>query len=184
MDDLGKLNVPSLGVFLERARNMYDENMQAYVKTLLRRSFGRMMVRNGLVWDGLAKASLTGQDFFDGVERLLKTTPAAEVSLHNSYSRSALKKVLKDNGAKDMRKAIETMSKRVDKHFGDDDASAAGAADAGTQALIQTVWKDVTLGLRRETERAREMIGKSYGDSGLGLEFGPADVEAACKRAK
>jgi hypothetical protein len=160
---------------------MYEENMQAYVKTLLRRSFGRLMVSCARGCHG-NRADL--QDFFDGVERLLKTTPPSEVSLHNSYSRSALKKVLKDNGAKDMRKAIETMSKRVDKHFGDDDAPTSGAADAGTQALIQTVWKEVTAGLRRETDRAREMIGKSYGDSGLGLEYGPADVEAACKRAK
>ena len=125
---------------------------------------------------------LTNKDFFDGIERLLKTTPAAEISLHNSYSRSALKKVLKDNGAKDMRKAIETMSKRVDKHFTDDDSS--NPMDAHTLALIQIVWKEVTAGLRRETERVREILNKSYGDSGLGLEYGSSDVEAACKRAK
>jgi len=122
------------------------------------------------------------QDFFDGVERLLQTTPAAEVSLHSSYSRSALKKVLKDNGAKDMRKAIETMSKRVDKQFTDDDAVSMG--EGSNQILIQSVWREVTAGLKRETERAREIMSKSYGDSGLGLEYGPADVEAACKRAK
>jgi hypothetical protein len=82
-----------------------------------------------------------------------------------------------------MRKAIETMSKRVDKHFTDDEASA-GTVDSSTQALIQVVWKELTAGLKRETERAREIVAKSYGDSGLGLEYGPADVEAACKRAK
>jgi len=112
----------------------------------------------------------------------LRTTPAAEISLHNSFKRSALKKVLKDNGVKDMRKAVETMSKRVDKHFTDDDALSAG--EGPNHALIQTVWRDVTAGLKRETDRAREMISKSYGDSGLGLEYGSTDVEAACKRAK
>lgn len=121
------------------------------------------------------------KEFFDGVERLLQTTPAAEVSLHNSFSRSAFKKVLKENGAKDMRKAIETMSKRVDKHFTDDEA---GPADPTAQALISTVWKEVTNGLKAETERDRDIMSKSYGDSGLGLEYGPGDVEAACKRAK
>lgn len=125
---------------------------------------------------------MTNQDFFDGVERLLATTPAAEVSLHSSFSRSALKKVLKDNGAKDMRKAIETMSKRVDKHFTEDDAVSAG--EGSNHVLIQTVWREVTAGLKRETERAREIVGKSYSDSGLGMEYGPGDVEAACKRAK
>lgn len=91
--------------------------------------------------------------------------------------------MLKDNGAKDMRKAIETMSKRVDKHFTDDEVGG-GQVDSGTQALISTVWREVTGGLKHETERARMIIGKSYGDSGLGLEYGPGDVEAACKRAK
>ena len=44
VDDLTRLNVPALAVLLERARGLYEENLQAYVKTMLRRSFGRMMV--------------------------------------------------------------------------------------------------------------------------------------------
>jgi hypothetical protein len=122
------------------------------------------------------------QDFFDGVERLLRTTPANEVSLHQSYSRSALKKMLKDFTSKDMRKAVETMSRRVDKHFtADDDGSSI---DPATAALIQSVWKALTAELKRETRRDADIIANSYGDSGLSLDFGQADVEAACKRMK
>lgn len=71
------------------------------------------------------------------------------------------------------------MAKRVDKQFADEDM-----ADPVMAALVQTVWKEVTAELKKETTREQEMIAKSYADSGLGLEFGPGDVEAACKRVK
>lgn len=87
--------------------------------------------------------------------------------------------MLKDNDAKDMRKAVDAMSKRVDKQFADEDTT-----DPVMAALIQTVWKEVAAELKRETVRAQELIAKSYGDSGLSLDFGPVEVEAACKRAK
>jgi hypothetical protein len=91
---------------------------------------------------------------------------------------------LKDYGAKDMRKAIETMTRRVDKHFGGDDADPSPAPSSDKGALISIVWKEVTAGLKNETARAADIIKRSYGDSGLSLEYGPADVEASCKRAK
>jgi hypothetical protein len=44
IDDVGHLEVTALGVFLERARGMYDDNLSGYLKVMLRRSFGRIMV--------------------------------------------------------------------------------------------------------------------------------------------
>lgn len=102
--------------------------------------------------------------------------------MHTAFSRSALKKILKDNGAKDMRKAIEAMSRRVDKHFTDDDPSLL--SDPKTQEMIQIVWRELTAQLKKETGRAQDIISQCYGESGLGLEYGVADVEAACKRLK
>ena len=182
-EDMSHLSIPSLAVFTERARGLYEDNLSGYIRLLLRRSFGRLMVR---CLCGLPRLQLIVKDFFDGVNKLLQTTPASEVSLHANFSKSALKKVLKDFGAKDMRKAIEAMSKRVDKHFlSDDDPSAANAGDAAAaQQLAQTVWREVTSELKREVERASGIIKMSYGDSGLTLEYGTGDVEAACKRAR
>lgn len=121
------------------------------------------------------------KDFFDGVDRLLQSTPANEISLHHSYSRSALKKILKDHGAKDMRKAVETMSRRVDKHFADDEEPNTSTANT---ALINMVWNELTQEFAKEILRAQGIVAKSYGDSGLGLEFSAADVEATCKKMK
>ncbi|WWC58251.1 uncharacterized protein I303_100789 [Kwoniella dejecticola CBS 10117] len=175
VEDVEKLNSPVLGVFLQRAKGLYDENMSIYVKLLLRRSFGRFM------------------DFFDGIERLLTTTPPSEVPLHSAYNRSSLKKILKDNGSlKDLRKSIETLSKRVDKHFilEDDDApntntnASSANSTSSTNAFVQTVWTEITNGLIKEVQRSQNIIAKSYPDSGLGLEFTVNDVEGVCKRMK
>jgi hypothetical protein len=44
IEDVSQLNIPVLAVFLERARGLYEENLSTYVKMILRRSFGRLMV--------------------------------------------------------------------------------------------------------------------------------------------
>ncbi|ORX34673.1 exocyst complex component Sec3-domain-containing protein [Kockovaella imperatae] len=167
VEDMKQLTNPALVVFLERAKGMLEDNMSTYVKMMLRRQFGKLM------------------EFFDGVDRQLKSTPASEVSMHNAYNKSALKKALKDSGSsKDLRKSIEALSKRVDKHFADDDSAGSSHSDASTQSLIQAVWKEITAGLVTEVNRASRIIKSSYGDSGQGLEYGPGDVEAICKRSK
>jgi hypothetical protein len=84
-----------------------------------------------------------------------------------------------------MKKAVDAMSKRVDKHFTEEDAiGAGGVVDPATTALLQAVWLEVTKDLKKETARDDKMIRDSYKEGGLDLEFGAGDVEAACKRAK
>lgn len=129
------------------------------------------------------------------MERLLKTTPATEISVHDNFSRGALKKVLKDSSLKDMRKAVEAMARRVDKHFIDDDnpggVGGLGGGGGGhhnpdpaTAALVASVWRDLTAELKREIMRATELMAKSYGGTGLSLEYTAGDVEGTCARAK
>jgi hypothetical protein len=136
----------------------------------------------------------------DGVERLLKTTAPKDVSMNNNYSKSTLKKILKDLGTKDMRKAVETMARRVDKHFTHDEEGALGgvgvpglgnsgggghshASDPATQALIASVWRDLTAEMVRETTRAIDLMEKCY-DSNLHLDYTLRDLESTCARAK
>jgi hypothetical protein len=122
----------------------------------------------------------------------LQTTPANEISLHPTCSKSAAKKVLKDFTAKDMRKLVDAMSKRVDKHFtNDDDYTSSSSTSASTSAndpsmalVISTVWKEVSMELKRETGKIQELIGRCYSDSSVGIEYGAAEVEVACRRAK
>ncbi len=54
IEDVSHLSAPALGVFLERAKGLYDENMSTYVKLMLRKSFGRMIVRRLLIQHDMA----------------------------------------------------------------------------------------------------------------------------------
>jgi hypothetical protein len=45
------LNIPSLAVYLQRAKGLYEENRKAYIKMMLRRGFARLMV--SLFWTHL-----------------------------------------------------------------------------------------------------------------------------------
>ena len=125
----------------------------------------------------------------DGVERLLRTTAPNEVAMHPNYSKSNLKKVLKDTNSKDMRKAVEAMARRVDKHFTHDDETPVGgvgaipAHDPATQALIASVWRELSAELVRETTRAIDTIGKCY-DNSLTLDYTLRDLESVCQRAR
>lgn len=111
--------------------------------------------------------------------------------MHSAYSRSALKKVLKETGSKDMKKAIEAMARRVDKHFNDDESGPGdlhhtahtGPADAATAALMASVWREITSSLSGEIARATQLMSASYATSGLALEYGPKDVEVMCQRS-
>jgi hypothetical protein len=44
VDDVSAINRPVLAVFLDRAQGIYDENMSQYIRLMLRRSFGRLIV--------------------------------------------------------------------------------------------------------------------------------------------
>lgn len=157
----------------------------------------------------------TVQDYFEGVERLLKTTAPTEVQNNGSYSKSALKKVVKEYNAKDVRKHVDALFKRVEKHFEDDGGSTpsnlgglqpgsalptsrlgsnstlgvdshlnGGASGGAGGAVVAGVWKACEEEVLRITELFQKRIGQCYANSGVSLEYGPADVRDAFKRHK
>jgi len=143
---------------------------------------------------------------------LLKTTAPTEVQNNGTYSKSALKKVVKEYTAKDIRKHIDALFKRVEKHFEDDggatlnvgglqpgsalpssklgpnstfgpDAQANGGVGGGAGgAVVAGVWKACEDELLRITEKFQKRIGQCYANTGVSLEYGPADVRDAFKR--
>ena len=56
---------------------------------------------------------------------MLKTTAPTEVQNNGTYSKSALKKVVKEYNAKDVRKHVDALFKRVEKHFEDEGGTSA-----------------------------------------------------------
>ncbi|KAG8891384.1 hypothetical protein FRC01_014737 [Tulasnella sp. 417] len=165
VSEMTDLDSPAVSPFSRQAKAIYEEHLNAYVKLVLRKPFAKII------------------DFFDGVERMLQTAAPSEVLASNAYGRSALKRVLKDFDSKDIRKSIEALFKRIEKHFDEDGemvVSSTSKVVAGT--VMAAVWQACDEAIVRETQRFSKIISQCYGDSGLSLDYSIADVEYAFKR--
>ncbi|KAF5384820.1 hypothetical protein D9615_001378 [Tricholomella constricta] len=160
------LEVSSVAVFCRRAEAIYDENLSAYIKIILRRPFARII------------------DYFEGVERLLKTTAPSEVANNSIYNKSALRKVVREYSSKDLRKHADALFVRVGKHFaeasGKTTTEDSGGIVPGT--VLVGVWKACEEELLRITDLFAKRISQCYGDTGISLEYTAVDVEAAFRR--
>jgi hypothetical protein len=153
--------VPALAPFVAQAREKYDQNLAAYIRLILRRPLARVLVRPSSSSPSLLSTDPLPplmQDFFAGLEQLLRTTPPTEVSLHNAYTRSALRRTTSDVRAKDLRKAIDQLYKRVDKHFGGDVANPA----AEQNEVLKTVWKATEDEMQRLVGQWKGLVAKCY----------------------
>ncbi|KAF1957081.1 hypothetical protein CC80DRAFT_471549 [Byssothecium circinans] len=88
-----------------KAQEEMKEHMDLYVDAVIRRPLGKLL------------------DFIESTETLL-TQPGANanaIAQRSSHSRSVFKKLVHSYDAKEIRKGIEALKKRVDKHFGEAD---------------------------------------------------------------
>lgn len=89
--------------FRKRAEDEYREHMGLYIGAVIRRPLAKLL------------------DFIENVEALVKSGATGEdIANRGAHNKAAFKKVLEHNDGKDIRKGIEALKKRVDKHFGDD----------------------------------------------------------------
>lgn len=120
------------------------------------------------------------QEYFDALEAALRSSNPREVARRPAYSRSSLRRALSSTGAKDLRKGIDTLYKRVDKHFGSAENPSAEHA-----LMIRTVWKACEVEVLRMHDSWRSMISRCYPDDNKSsLEFSKEDVTADFKRAQ
>lgn len=108
--------------------------------------------------------------------------------MHNNsnFNRSALKKVIKEYDSKDMRRNIDGLYKRVEKHFdADEGANPVPLPPGQTGAagpVLAGVWNACEEELIRLTDKWTKLISQCYADSGVPLEYTVGDVRAAFKR--
>ncbi|KAI6119811.1 exocyst complex component Sec3-domain-containing protein [Pisolithus croceorrhizus] len=167
--EMSQLGVNSVTGFLKQAEAMYNESLNAYVKIVLKRPFAKL---------------IASSDFFEGVERLLKTTAPSEVQKNSSYNKSALKRVLKEFDGKDVRKHIDVLFRRVEKHFTEAEENTTREESSGITpgTVMVGVWKACEEELQRMTENFTAKLSQCYSESGLSLEYSSSDVDAAFKR--
>ncbi|KAF4637967.1 hypothetical protein G7Y89_g123 [Cudoniella acicularis] len=98
---------PVLEDWKQNAAQEMDEHMTLYLGAVIRRPLGKLL------------------DFLESTESLKLSRqpgePASKISGMPSHSKSTFKKVLAGYDSKEIKRGIETLKKRVEKHFGDAD---------------------------------------------------------------
>jgi hypothetical protein len=120
------------------------------------------------------------------VETFVQSNPADDVTARISFSTSAFRKVLSHYDTKEIRKGIDLLHKRVDKHFGqvsdDGDAVYSARGPVIAKALVQEVWSKSQNEYIEIVELCKR-ISSAYYPEGVQMEFSVTDVnEAFAKR--
>ncbi|KAF9876241.1 hypothetical protein CkaCkLH20_06184 [Colletotrichum karsti] len=103
----------------QAATNELNEHMGLYLNAVMRRPLGKLL------------------EYIENIEGQLQSGKAgSSIAAQPSNSRSTFNKVLSTYDAREVRKGIETLRKRVDKHFGDADDPAL------SQKLVNKVLRE------------------------------------------
>lgn len=115
----------------------------------------------------------------------MKVSNPTEVTNNSNYNKAALRRIVKDYNSKDIRKHVDTLFKRVEKHFTEASEKTTMEEVSGIAAgtVLVGVWKACEKELVRLTELFSSRISQWYGDS-LPLEYTTSDVETAFRRQR
>jgi exocyst complex component 1 len=98
---------PVLEDWKQNAAQEMNEHMSLYLGAVIRRPLGKLL------------------DFLESTESLMLSRqpgePTSQISGMPSHSKSTFKKILAGYDSKEIKRGIETLKKRVEKHFGDAD---------------------------------------------------------------
>ena len=152
-------NNPVLEDWTFRARAEMSEHMDAYISAIIRRPLGKLL------------------DFLESTENLIKsTTQPSSIATRASHSRSVFKKILSSYDAKEIRRGVETLKKRVEKHFGEGDDSPGLSRE-----LVGKVLRECESRYNDVTGRV-ELVATDVYEGSLDMEWRREDVAAAFRR--
>lgn len=141
----------------EKAVHEYHSHINLYVDAIIRRPLGKWL------------------DFVESTETLLKTNEATNVANKPSHSRSTAKKVLAAFDLKEIRKGIETLKKRIEKHFGDADELAL------SRKLVEHVFSESGSKYAAAHDRMETIIQSVY-EGELSIDWRKEEVTGLFKR--
>lgn len=131
---------------LSLAQTRYDHHLALYSSLSLHRFFGKLL------------------EFFDGMEAILENTPPEEVAFHASFNKASAKRILQAYPVREVRKNLEMVWIRVEKHFADD------------RSLRGVVWKALQEYFVGRSTSFAESIQKVYPGADVQLSYTVSDV--------
>ncbi|OCK76882.1 hypothetical protein K432DRAFT_334895 [Lepidopterella palustris CBS 459.81] len=144
-----------------KAADEMNEHLALYVDAVIRRPLGKLL------------------EFLESTESLLASlpsgTPPSSLASRSSHSRSLFRKLVSSHDPKELRRGIDALKKRVDKHFGDAD-------DPGlSRNLVAKVLKECEKKYGEVWERTVEVNQEVYGGE-VEVEWRVEDVAAGFRR--
>ncbi|KAM3415392.1 hypothetical protein BST61_g8918 [Cercospora zeina] len=162
VDDGGRDGV--LAEWKGRALTERMEALEAYVSRVIRRPLGKLL------------------DFLESAESILATQQgsAPGLSTRPSYSRKAVRTLLSAHDSKEVRRGIDTLRKRIEKHFGEADEEQL------SRGLVTFVCKECEGKYERVLERLEGLVEDVYpraeGEKDVVVDFTKADIQAGFRR--
>lgn len=159
----------------ERASHDLATHLTQYTDAVIRRPLGKWL------------------DFIESTEALLSSLNTSEtaslastggsissISTRPSHSRSTAKKLLSAYDVKEIRKGVETLKKRIEKHFGEGDDLVLA------RGLVVKVFTECVARYGAAWERMRTVLDRVYGSGegagGLEIEWRKEEVASLFKR--
>uniref|UniRef100_A0A672HCS8 Exocyst complex component 1 n=1 Tax=Salarias fasciatus TaxID=181472 RepID=A0A672HCS8_SALFA len=103
--------------------------------------------------------------FFEGVEaRVAQGVREEEVSYQLAFNKQELRKVIKEYPGKEVKKGLDNLYKKVDKHLCEE------------ESLLQVVWHSMQDEFIRQYKHFEDLIGRCYPGSGITMEFTIQDM--------
>ncbi|KAJ5526755.1 hypothetical protein N7513_010914 [Penicillium frequentans] len=149
--------LPVLERWMRRAHQDFDEHMKLYLDAVIHRPLGKLL------------------DFIQSLETLQASGNSSDIATRASHSRMVAKKVLSSYDAKEVKRGVELLKKRVEKHFGDAD-------DPGlSRSLVLKVLRECEQRYEAAYDRTRHIIDTVY-EGQLELEWRKEDVVAMFRK--
>lgn len=147
-DLLCSIKVPCLRAKRTEAKMQYEAALNAYVT----RYFGRPLEKLNI--------------FFDGVQaKVAQGVKEEEISFQLAFSKQELRRVLQLVTLKEVRKGLEEMYRRIEKHAYEPNSN-----------LIEVIWHAMQTEFLSQYKAIQGMIERCYPSSNLGLTFTIEDV--------
>ncbi|XP_074524246.1 exocyst complex component 1 isoform X7 [Halichoeres trimaculatus] len=144
---LSRLKISCLDVERREAKHKYTDHLQSYVINSLGQPLEKL------------------NHFFEGVEaRVAQGVREEEVSYQLAFNKQELRKVIKEYPGKEVKKGLDNLYKKVDKHLCEE------------ESLLQVVWHSMQDEFIRQYKHFESLIGRCYPGSGITMEFTIQDM--------
>ncbi|KAL1138810.1 hypothetical protein AAG570_008872 [Ranatra chinensis] len=144
---LSQLKISVLDTQRKEAKLKYSEALKAYVT----RYFGRPLEKLNL--------------FFEGVQaKVGQGVKESEISYQLAYSKQELRKVIKEYPAKEVKRGLDHLYKKVEKHLCEE------------ENLLQVVWRAMQEEFIQQYKYIEDLVQRCYPGAMISLDFSIEDI--------